>query len=169
MVEFNPNVRTEDRTETIHRPYQKPLETEERRRLPRDERSIFDLFKEMADEVRLLFRQEVHLARAEMTQKAKAAVRHVAYIAIGGAVAYAGVLAIIGALSAGMMVLLTWGGLDLATSLWLGPLIVGVVVAIIGYALLRSGMNRLRKDDMVPHKTTESMRENAQWIQERVK
>jgi xanthine/uracil permease len=172
MVEFNPNVKTEDRVQTYRHPSeeagrQRPYGAEGR--LPRDDRSIFDLFREMTDEVRLLLRQEVHLARAEVMQNIKAMGRHAGYVAAGGALAYAGLLAIVGSMCAGMVVLLTWSGLTLANSLWLGPLIVGIIVAVIGYAMFRSGMNRIQKDDLVPHRTAETMRENAAWMQERVR
>jgi hypothetical protein len=198
MVEFHPNARPEDRDGGWRKPddrsgavpgsvrehdrsvgleehpgYRSPQEGRTRfpreERLPRDSRSILDLLKEMVDEVRLLLRQEVHLARTEMMAKAKAMARHAGYIAVGGAVAYAGLLAIIGAACAGAIVLLAWAGLSLANALWLGPLIVGIIVAVIGYAMLQSGMNRLRKDDVVPHRTAQTMRENAQWLQERAR
>jgi hypothetical protein len=134
----------------------------------RDSRSLGDLFRELIDEGRSMVRQETLLAKAEIKQNVKSMARHAAMIAVGGAVAYAGVLAIIGALSLGAFVLLAWAGLATGISLWLGPLIVGVIVAIVGYAMLRSGMNRLQKDDLVPQRTTQSMRENAEWMQERM-
>lgn len=164
MVEFNPNVRTEDRSETMQRPYHVP---EGRIHAQRDERSVVDLFRELADEARLLLRQEVHLARAEVSQKAKSAAKHASYIAIGGALAYAGLLAIVGAACAGLFALMVWAGASIGLSLWVAPLAVGILVAIIGYGLLRSGMSRIRNDDMVPHRTAQTMRENAAWMQTR--
>jgi hypothetical protein len=135
----------------------------------RDSRSLVDLFRELIDEGRAMLRQELLLAKVELKQNVRAMGRHAAMIAAGGAVAYAGLLAIVGALALGAFVLLTWAGLSAGISLWLGPLLVGVIVAIVGYAMLRSGMNRIQNDDLVPERTTQSMRENAEWMQERMK
>jgi hypothetical protein len=135
----------------------------------RESRSLADLFRELANEGRTMVRQEAILAKAEVMQNVKSMARHAAMIAAGGAVAYAGFLAIVSALSLGLFVLMTWAGIGLGVSLWLGPLIVGIIVAIAGYAMLRSGLNRLQNDDLVPERTTETMRENAQWMQERMR
>jgi hypothetical protein len=182
MVEFNPNARpgerTDTRTETL-RPYRDVDRhtlrdeglgtTEVPRPGARDARSMADLFRELMDEARLLIRQEARLAKAEVVQKTKAMGRHAGYIVAGGALAYAGLLAIVAAACAGAIVLLAAAGLSLANSLWLGPLIVGIIVLAIGYGLYRSGMSSLKNDDLVPHRTAQTMRENAQWMQERVR
>lgn len=171
MVEFTPNTRTDERvrpTEEERRQYREaPYRPEGRARFEHDERTILELVRDIADEGRLLVRQEVQLFRTEMMEKGRAAARHSAMIAAGGAIAYAGLLAIIAALTAGVYTLMVVGGVGWDISLWLAPLIVGLVVAIIGYAMYKSAMNRLRKDDMVPRRTAETMKENAAWMQER--
>jgi formylmethanofuran dehydrogenase subunit B len=50
--------------------------------MTRDERSIGDLFSELANETGTLIRQEVSLAQAEMTKKATEAGKNAASIAI---------------------------------------------------------------------------------------
>lgn len=150
-------------------PFREPLrEPVDDGRVRQDPRSIGDLFREMAEEGRLLLKQELNLVCAEMVQKGKAMARHGAYIAIGGALAYAGLLAILAAVTGGLIVLMALLGIGLGVSLWLSPLIVGVVVALIGYAMYKRGKNGLAEDDMVPHRTTQTMRENATWMHERV-
>ncbi len=93
----------------------------------RDDRSLGELFAELAQETTTLVRQEVNLATTEMTQKASRAGRQIGVLAAGGAVAYAGLLAIL----AGVIVLL-----DNVMPLWLSALLVGVVVAVVGYVLV---------------------------------
>lgn len=171
MVEFTPNVRTDERRTTGeergYRPVA-PYRPEGRTRPEHhDERTIPDLFREIADEGRLLLRQEVQLVRTEMMENGKAAARHGGMIAAGGALAYAGLLAIVAALTAGLYALMIVAGVGWEISLWLAPLIVGIVVAIIGYAMYKSAMTQLRKNDMVPQRTAQTMRENAAWMQER--
>src|SRR4051812_646571 len=95
----------------------------------RQDRSLGELFADLTREMGTLVRQEVRLAQTEMTQKASRAGRNAASIAVGGAVAYAGVLAILAAIIIGLATLgLPW---------WLSALLVGLVVAGIGYALIQ--------------------------------
>src|SRR5688572_30131723 len=103
-------------------------------------RTIGALLRELFDEARDLFRQELNLAKTEASEKASVLGRNVAFIAAGGLVAFAGALLILVALS----VLAAWGlrsaGLSPETAMWLGPLLVGLVVAIIGYVLVNKGL-----------------------------
>lgn len=107
----------------------------------RDERSLGELFAELARETSSLVRQEVTLARTEMTQKVTQAGRDVGVIGVGGAIAYAGLLAIIAA------VIL---GLGQFIPLWLSALIVGLVVAGVGYVLIQRGLSALKRANLTP-------------------
>ena len=101
----------------------------------RDERSLGELFGDLTRQLSTLIRQEFQLARTEMTDKAATAGKNVGFIAAGGVLAYAGLLAII----AGIVL-----ALALAIPAWLSALIVGIVVAIIGGLLIWKGVNTLR-------------------------
>ena len=126
----------------------------------RDERSIGELFADLASETSTLVRQEVTLAKVEMTQKASEAGKDVGFLAAGGAVAYAGLLVIL----AGIVLVL--GNL---IPLWLSALFVGVVVALIGYFLVRSGLNRLKQVNPAPQETIQTVKEDKEWIQNQTK
>ena len=65
-----------------------------------DERSLGDLFGELARELTALIRQEAALAKTEMGAKAAQIGKDVGFIAAGGAVAYAGLLGILAAVIA---------------------------------------------------------------------
>src|SRR5215210_339222 len=110
----------------------------------RDDRSLGELFSELAQETTTLVRQEVTLAKAEVSQKASRAGRHVGVLATGGAVAYAGLLAIL----VGVIVLL-----DDVMPLWLSALLVGLVVVGVGYFLVRRGLDALKREDLTPRQT----------------
>jgi len=60
-----------------------------------ENRPLGDLFSDLATDMSNLVRQEVALAKLEVTQKAKYLGRNVGYLVVGGAVAYAGLLAVI--------------------------------------------------------------------------
>jgi hypothetical protein len=52
---------------------------------------------------------------------------------------------------------------------WLAALIVGVVVALIGYLMVQRGINGLKSTSLMPEKTLESIKEDKQWVQDQVK
>jgi hypothetical protein len=122
-----------------------------------NERSLGELFGELAREITTLFRQEINLARTEMTHKAARAARNAGMLLAGGAVAYAGVLAIL----AGVITLIARAGLPF----WAAALIVGVIVAAGGAAIAMKGLNALRSEDLAPQETIETIKEDATWIQ----
>jgi hypothetical protein len=134
----------------------------------KDDRSIGELIRGLATETRELLQGEVRLAKAEMSQKLGKYVRNGASVAIGGAVAFAGVITLCLASSAGLYVGLMAAGLDASVSLWLAPLIVGIVVGVIGYALIQKGISTIKHESITPEKTTQSLRETTQWMQEKV-
>jgi xanthine/uracil permease len=133
-----------------------------------ESRSIGTLIRELFDEARDLFRQELALAKTEASEKASLAGKNAAFVAAGGLVAFAGALFILAALS----VLLAWGlrnaGLNPEIAMWLGPLIVGLVVAIIGYILVNKGLKTLKDGSLKPERTIQSIKEDKQWTQQRL-
>jgi hypothetical protein len=124
---------------------------------PKEERSIGELFTELTRELSTLMRQEVALAKTEMSQKASAVGKDVAYLGLGSAIAYAGFLAILAGIVLVLGLVLPW---------WLSALIVGVVVAAIGYFLIHKGQTALKKVDLTPQETVETLKEDKQWLKE---
>ena len=124
---------------------------------PRDDRSLGELFSELAQETSTLVRQEVNLAKVEMTQKASRAGKQVGVLAAGGAVAYAGLLAILAA----VIVLL-----DNVMPLWLSALLVGLVVAVVGYLLVRRALDALKREDFAPRETIGTLKEDQRWAKD---
>jgi len=123
------------------------------------ERSLGELFTELAGETSTLVRQEVALAQAEMTHKAVKAGKNVGFLVVGGAVAYAAALSII----AGIIVLL-----GMAIPLWASALLVGVVIGIAAFFMISSAVAGLKRTDPVPHKTIETIKEDAKWLKKEV-
>jgi hypothetical protein len=64
---------------------------------PKDERSLGDLVTELTRELSTLIRQETALAKTELSEKVSSVGKDVGTMAVGGAVAYAGFLAIVAA------------------------------------------------------------------------
>jgi hypothetical protein len=127
----------------------------------RDERSLGQLFGDLSRQLSTLVRQEIDLARTEVTTKAGAATRDAALIGAGGALAYAGLLVLLGA----VVLLLVEAGLDA----WLAALIVGIIVAAIGGFLVMRGRSGLQNADLAPTRTIDTLKDDAEWAKERIK
>jgi len=111
----------------------------------KDDRSLGELLAELAQEVTTLVRQEVNLAKTEISQKVSRMGMHLGFLVAGGAVAYAGLLAIVAA----VIILLAQAGLPW----WAAALLVGVVIAGIGGFLVMKGLNALKQEDLTPRET----------------
>lgn len=125
----------------------------------KDERSLGDLFSELASETGTLVRQEVALAQAELTQKATKVGKNVGYLAVGGAVAYLAVQALLTALIIGLGTIIGYG---------FSALIVGIVVAIVAAILIIPALNTLKNTSLTPQQTVETVKEDAQWLKDQV-
>ena len=126
-----------------------------------EERSLGELFGDLARDTGTLVRQEMELAKTEMTQKASRAARDVGVLAAGGLVAYAGFLGILAAIVLGLVA----AGLDA----WLAALLVGAVVAAVGALLVQRGLSALKREELAPRQTVETLKEDAQWAKDQVK
>jgi uncharacterized membrane protein YqjE len=125
--------------------------------LARENKSLGELFADLTRDIVTLLRQEVALARAEMSEKAAQVGKNVGFLIAGGAVAYAGFLALIAALIICLAenTGLTWSG---------SALLVGIVVAGVGGFLVWKGLEALKHIDLAPRETLETIKEEQQWF-----
>jgi uncharacterized membrane protein YqjE len=133
---------------------------EGRERQQRDDRSIGELLAELSQKTTTLVRQEIQLAKAELTQKASRVGKDVGFLLVGGVVAYTGVLALVAA------------GIILLGSIipyWLSAAIVGFVIAAVGLVLVLKGAKALRQEDPTPRETLETLQEDKEWLKDRTR
>lgn len=123
------------------------------------DRSLGSLFADLTQETSGLVRQEVELAKAEMSEKASQVGSAVASLAVGGALAFAGFLIL---LQAAVV------ALSEVMEPWLASLIVGGVVALVGIVLLLKGRSDLKTQNLAPRRTMESIQEDADLARERL-
>ena len=126
-----------------------------------DDRSLGELFSELTRQMTTLVRQEVELARTETTAKVSRIVQNAALLAVGGAVIYAGVLALV---AAAIFLVATLG-----VPGWVSALIVGALLVIVGFLLVQRGLSALRADDLAPRRTIETLKEDAELMRGRTK
>jgi len=127
----------------------------------KEDRSLGELFSELSRETTTLVRKEVDLAKTELTAKATEVGKDVGFLAVGGAIAYAGLLVILAALAIFLG--------DVLDNYGLGALIVGLIVAAIGAYLVNKGLNDLKQANLKPEQTIESLKEDKEWIQQQTK
>ena len=124
-----------------------------------EERSLGDLFSDLAAETSTLVRQEVALAQTELTQKATSVGKNIGFLVVGGAVGYAALLAALAALIIGLANFIP---------AWASALIVAVVVGIVAFLLISSALKSLKTTELTPRETVKSLKEDAEWLKNQV-
>ena len=130
-------------------------------RAPGADRSLGELLGDLARDTGTLVRQEVQLAKTELGENAARAARDVGVLAVGGLVAYAGFLGLLAAATLGLVA----AGLEP----WLAALLVGAVIALVGAVLVRRGLGALKREELAPRQTVETLKEDAQWAKQQVR
>jgi hypothetical protein len=137
--------------------------------LVKEERSLGDLFSELAAETSTLVRQEVSLAQTELTQKATSVGKDVGFLVAGGAVGYTALLVILAAVVIGLTQLISsLSGWQIITSAWIAAAIVGLAVGIVAYMLVTSALAKLKNTELTPRQTVETLKEDAEWLKNQV-
>jgi uncharacterized membrane protein YqjE len=125
------------------------------------QQSTAELLKQLSTETTTLVRQELELAKAEMTEKGKEAGKG---IGMFGAAGLVGFLAL-GALTTTFIALL-----DTAMETWLAALIVTVVYAAVAGVLALTGKGRLSNaTPPVPEQTQDNVKEDVRWVKTRAR
>lgn len=124
------------------------------------EPTIGQLFTGLTSDVTSLVRKEIDLAKTELTESAKQGAKGAAFMAVGGFLAYAGLILLLIAVS----VLVG----DLLNNYWLSTLLVGLAVVVIGWVMLNSGKSQISRMDLTPHKTIETLSDDAQMVKEKL-
>lgn len=135
---------------------------------PTQPHSIPSLLRDLRDETTTLFRQEVALAKTELKENASRLGGHALQIAIGGSVAYAGLIVLLIGLGQLVGAALARAGVDPEVARWLAPSCVGLLVALTGWFMLRHAKNAIARDDLAPRQTIDSLKTNKQWAQRKL-
>ncbi|MFL6071055.1 MAG: phage holin family protein [Actinomycetes bacterium] len=126
----------------------------------RDE-SMGQLVKDLSQDISTLVRQELQLAKAEMTQKGKEA--GVGAGLLGGAGVFG--LAVVGGSMATIILIL-----DTIMPNWLAALVTTLVYATVGAFLALRGRDRLKEaGSPVPERAKESVKEDIEWAKTHAK
>jgi protein-S-isoprenylcysteine O-methyltransferase Ste14 len=132
--------------------------------IEKNEKSLAALFSDLTRDTVELVRQEIALARTELSNKVSTAQAALASMAVGAAVILAGLFLLLQAVVQGVAMILPP---EMAP--WLAPLLVGAIVAAIGWAMLKGGKAKLDPDNLVPQRTVDSLRRDKAVVQEKTR
>ncbi|WP_424813169.1 phage holin family protein [Roseococcus sp. YIM B11640] len=124
-------------------------------------RSVPDLLGDLVDQATTLMRQEVQLARAEINEKVSATGAAIGAMAGGGILLLAALVIL---LQAAVAALVEYAELPATFA----ALIVGVVVAVVGYVALHGAMSKLKSATLVPQRTAAQFTRDAEVVKEQI-
>jgi hypothetical protein len=119
------------------------------------ERPLPELLKQLSEETTRLVRQEVDLAKAELTQKGRQAGTGAGLFGAAGAIGFLALAALTTCLIL---------ALDAAMPAWLAALVVAVVYGAVAAVLAVRGRAKVKQAvPPVPEQTIETVKEDVQW------
>jgi hypothetical protein len=124
----------------------------------REAQSAMGLLRRLTEELSTLLRQELALATAEISRSLRLMLGGAASVAVGGAVLYAGLLAMLAAAILGLATVL---------QPWLASLVIGAAVALIGGVLVLAGVRSFDPSTLKPSRTAQSLRKDKDVITRR--
>jgi len=128
----------------------------------RREESIGELVRDLAGETNTLVRQEIELAKAELSEKVRTAGKGAGMFGAAGVVA----LLALGSLTACVIALLATA----IDHVWLSALIVALVWGAIAAVLAMRGRDQIEQaSPAMPEQTVETVKEDVEWAKTRTR
>lgn len=124
---------------------------------PRDSRSLGEITNNILTNAQEVMRDEARLAKTEIRDELKSAVRASVMLAAG---------VILALFAFGMILVTATVALDNVLPLWAAAGIVAVVLALVAGVLVAIGRERVSEVDPKPNETVETMRENVRWVKQ---
>ena len=122
------------------------------------EKSIGELVSQLSSETSTLIKQEMALARAELTEQGKRA---------GTGAGMLGGAGVAGLLTLGSLTAMLIALLDTAMDTWLAALIVTVIWAAVAGVLALQGRNKIKEATPPAPQTVETVKEDVRWAKTR--
>ncbi len=121
--------------------------------------SIFDVVRDLRDDLKTLITDEIQLAKTELSQKFSKFSKNGVSLAIGGILAFTGSLLLLAGISALLAYAFASAGLSTTFAWFLGLLTVGLIVAAVGGFFVMKALKTFSHESITPEKTVESFNE----------
>lgn len=124
-----------------------------------DPRSIPELISTLTTDLGNLVRKESELVRTEVAENIHNAARAGQAIGLGAALLLGGFLTLLAALVLGLSKVMdpTWAAL-----------VVGVVVSLIGFTLVKRATRKIAPTELAPNRATRQLQKDAKFVKEQV-
>ena len=133
-----------------------------------DQPSIAELLKDLREEGTLLLREEIALAKKEVSEKVSNTARNLTYVVAGALIGYSAIIFLLLAFSSIISQALVAHDVSLGWATFLGFLIVALIVGIVSAGMILKGIQTLKKLSLVPDKTIETLKEDKTWAQNKI-
>lgn len=134
----------------------------------RPEPSILRMLKDLRDDALTLGRQEIALAKREMTSKATRLGRNTAFFGISALTALYGLFFVLLSLNNLIFAGLDRAGFSGAVANWFAPVLVGMMLLVVALALMLKALRAMRKARTVPERTVATLREDKEWLKRKI-
>lgn len=131
-----------------------------------DPLNVADLLKQLRDDTTTLVRSEITLAKTEITEKASALTRKAIYLAAGGLLGYAALTPLLFAFGYLLRDLFVSWGTTTGVGTFLGLMIVALVTGAVSAGIIAKAL--ADKHSLTPDKTIKSLKEDKEWIQNKI-
>jgi hypothetical protein len=121
--------------------------------------SIMELVRELKHHTKTFIREEMQLAKAEMSQKLASYGTNAISIAIGGCMAYAGLIVFLAGLGVLVAFAFTKLGLDPLLAGFIGLGLIGLLVIATGAIMLMKGIKAIKKVSPTPERTVRTLQQ----------
>jgi uncharacterized membrane protein YqjE len=125
-----------------------------------NERTVPEVLQDIVGNIQEIIRSEFRLAKTEIKEEVSKASRPAETLGAGIVLSF---------YALGFILLAVVYALSIVMATWLAALLVGVLLAVLGIALISSGGKKLKQVNVIPEKTAASVKENMQWAKNQIK
>jgi hypothetical protein len=134
-----------------------------------EESSTRDLVRRLRDESTSLIRDEVALAKTEISEKVAMVGRNLGFLIAGALVGYSALVLLLIAIGSLAAEGLISAGLDPAMAHFLGLAGVAIIVGIISAVLVKKALNKLNTANLKPQRSQESLSNDKEFAKQQIK
>ena len=129
-----------------------------------EDSNFADLVKKLRDDTTTLVKEEVALAKTELSGTAARLSRHALTIVVGGLLAHAALVLLLLSIAGVVTILLKSTGISPETSTCLGLLVVALAFGAVAASMTLAGLNAFKQERLIPRKTIQSLKQDKQLI-----
>ena len=122
---------------------------------------FFSLIGNLRDEIKSLIREEIQLAKTELSEKFGIFGKNAVFGVIGGLVGYGGALILFTGVAGLIAYFFNRAGMSPLMAIALGLLIMGVLIAGVGGALVMKALGVFKEESLAPEKTIDAIKHNT--------